>query len=114
LGETVPRHAPVPQAQLAVDDFDTREVADVDVILVDEAHNFRNRRADPETTIRGKKIAWPSRQLHTVEYDLEATYEGFYRHLIRQIEAPNLVHYSLEGHKRSKQKQDDLELGCLV
>ena len=35
----------VTQERLAVDDFDIREVADVDVILVDEAHNFRNRRA---------------------------------------------------------------------
>lgn len=35
----------VTQARLAVEDFDLREVADVDVMLVDEAHNFRNRRA---------------------------------------------------------------------
>jgi SNF2 family DNA or RNA helicase len=205
----------ITQERLAVDDFDAREVADVDVILVDEAHNFRNkrakrylqlenilaangrrgrhggrkklilltatpinnnifdlynqinlftgndrtyfastgigdlytyflaarresieegsirifnlleevvirrtrqfiRRAYPEATIRGKKITWPSRQLHTIEYDLEATYEGFYRHIVRQIEALNLAHYSLEGYKRSKQEQDDFELGRQV
>ena len=205
----------ITQERLAVDDFDAREVADVDVILVDEAHNFRNkrakrylqlenilaangrrgrdggrkklilltatpinnnifdlynqinlftgndrtyfasagigdlytyflaarresieegsirifnlleevvirrtrqfiRRAYPEATIRGKKITWPSRQLHTIEYDLEATYEGFYQHIVRQIEALNLAHYSLESYKRSRQEQDDFELGRQV
>jgi superfamily II DNA or RNA helicase len=72
------------------------------------------RRAYPEATIRGEKITWPSRQLHTIEYDLEATYEGFYRHIVHQIEALNLAHYSLEGFKRSRQEQDDFELGRQV
>lgn len=35
----------VTQERLAIDDFDLRGLADVDVILVDEAHNFRNKRA---------------------------------------------------------------------
>jgi superfamily II DNA or RNA helicase len=205
----------ITQERLAVDDFDAHEVADVDVILVDEAHNFRNRRAKrylqletilaangrrgreggrkklilltatpinnnifdlynqinlftgndrtyfasagigdlftyflaarresieagsirifnlleevvirrtrqfirrayPDATIRGEKITWPGRQLHTIEYDLEATYEGFYRHIVRQIEALNLAHYSLESYKRSRQEQDDFELGRQV
>jgi superfamily II DNA or RNA helicase len=34
----------ISQEQLGQDDFDVRSVADADVILVDEAHNFRNRR----------------------------------------------------------------------
>ena len=34
----------ISQEQLGQDDFDYRSVADADVILVDEAHNFRNRR----------------------------------------------------------------------
>jgi superfamily II DNA or RNA helicase len=205
----------ITQERLAVDDFDAREMADVDVILVDEAHNFRNkrakrylqleniltanarrgrdggrkklilltatpinnnifdlynqinlftgsdrtyfasagigdlytyflaarresieegsirifnlleeivirrtrqfiRRAYPEATIRGEKITWPSRQLHTIEYDLEATYEGFYKHIVRKIESLNLAHYSLESYKRSRQEQDDFELGRQV
>ncbi len=33
----------VTQERLAIDDFDGRGVADADVILVDEAHNFRNK-----------------------------------------------------------------------
>jgi superfamily II DNA or RNA helicase len=205
----------VTQEHLAVDDFDTREVADTDVILIDEAHNFRNkrakrylqlenilaangrrgrdgghkklilltatpinnnifdlynqinlltgndrtyfasagigdlytyflaarresieegsirifnlleevvirrtrqfiRRAYPEATSRGKKITWPRRQLHTIEYDLEATYEGFYKHIVHQIETLNLPHYNLESYKRSRQEQDDFELGRQV
>jgi SNF2 family DNA or RNA helicase len=205
----------VTQERLAVDDFDIREVADVDVILVDEGHNFRNkrvkrylqlenilaansrrgreggrkklilltatpinnnifdlynqinlftgndrtyfasagigdlyqyflaarresieegsirifnlleevvirrtrqfiRRAYPEATIRGKKITWPRRQLHTIEYDLEATYEGFYRRIVHDIESLNLAHYNLESYKRSAQEQDDFELGRQV
>lgn len=205
----------VTQERLAVDDFDIQDVADVDVILVDEAHNFRNkrakrylqienilaahgrrgrdggrkklilltatpinnnifdlynqinlftgndrtyfasagigdlytyflaarresievgsirifnlleevvirrtrqfiRRAYPEATIRGKKITWPRRQLHTIEYDLEATYEGFYKHIVRNIESLNLAHYNLESYKRSRQEQDDFELGRQV
>jgi hypothetical protein len=196
----------ITQERLAVDDFDAREVADVDVILVDEAHNFRNKRAKrylqlenilaangrrgrdggrkklilltatpinnnifdlydqinlftgndrtsfasagigdlytyflaarresieegsirifnlleevvirrtrqfiprayPEATIRGKKITWSSRQLHTIAYDLEATYEGFYKHIVRKIESLNLAHYSMESYKRSRQEQ---------
>jgi hypothetical protein len=205
----------VTQECLAVDDFDIREVAAVDVILVDEAHNFRNRRAKrylqrenilaangrrgrdggrkklilltatpinnnifdlytqinlftgndrtyfasagigdlytyflaarresleaggirifnlleevvirrtrqfirrayPEATIRGKKVTWPRRQLHTIEYDLEAAYEGFYKHIVRKIELLNLAHYSLESYKRSGQEHDDFELGRQV
>jgi len=33
----------ISQEQLGIDDFDLRGLADVDVILIDEAHNFRNR-----------------------------------------------------------------------
>lgn len=205
----------VTQERLAIDDFDVRSVADVDVILVDEAHNFRNKRAKrymqlenilaangrrgrdggrkklilltatpinnnifdlynqinlftgndrtyfasagigdlykyflaarresiedgsirifnlleevvirrtrqfirhayPDATIRGAKISWPKRRLHTIEYDLEATYEGFYQQIVQKIESLNLAHYSLESYKRSEQEQDDFELGRQV
>ena len=35
----------ITQERLGTDDFDMHQVADADVILVDEAHNFRNKRA---------------------------------------------------------------------
>ncbi len=205
----------VTQERLGQDDLDIRDYADVDIILVDEAHNFRNRRtkryyqlenvlaangrrgrdggrkklilltatpinnnifdlynqinlftgndrtyfasagigdlykyflvarresieegsirifnlleevvvrrtrqfiqrAYPEATIHGKTITWPKRQLRTVEYDLEAAYEGFYRQIVRRIEALNLAHYNLESYKRSSEKPDDFELGRQV
>ncbi|MBK9713563.1 MAG: helicase [Kouleothrix sp.] len=205
----------ITQERLGTEDFDMREVADADVILVDEAHNFRNkraarylqletilaahgrrgrgggrkklilltatpinnnifdlynqinlftgndrtyfasagigdlysyflaarresieagsirifnlleevvirrtrqfvRRAYPDAVIRGKKIAWPTRQLQTIEYDLQATYEGFYKQIVRRIEALHLAHYTLESYKRADQKPDDFELGRQV
>ena len=60
------------------------------------------------------RFRWPQRQLHTVEYDLQATYEGFYQDIVRRIESLNLAHYSLENYKRSEQEQDDFELGRQV
>lgn len=202
----------ITQERLASEDFDLRGIADVDVILVDEAHNFRNKRAKrymqletilaangrrgrdggrkklilltatpinnnifdlynqinlftgndrtyfasagigdiykyflaarresieegsirifnlleevvirrtrqfirhayPEATIRGKTVTWPKRRLRTIEYDLQATYEGFYRQIVRRIESLNLAHYSLENYKRTGQEKDDFELG---
>src|SRR6266511_1132838 len=205
----------ITQERLGAEDFDMRDVADADVILVDEAHNFRNKRAErylqlenilaahgrrgrsggrkklilltatpinnnifdlynqinlftgndrtyfasagigdlysyflaarresieagsirifnlleevvirrtrqfvrrayPDAVIRGKKIAWPTRQLQTIEYDLQATYEGFYKQIVRRIEALHLAHYTLESYKRADQKPDDFELGRQV
>jgi len=204
----------VTQERLGQDDFDLRDYADVDVILVDEAHNFRNRRAKryfqlenilaangrrgrdggrkklilltatpinnnifdlynqinlftgndrtyfssagigdlykyflaarresieegsirifnlleevvirrtrqfikrayPEATIRGKTVTWPRRQLRTIEYNLEAAYEGFYQQIVRRIEGLNLAHYNLETYKLDD-KPDDFELGRQV
>ncbi len=205
----------VTQESLAMDTFDIRGIADVDVILVDEAHNFRNRRAKrylqletilaangrrgrgggrkklilltatpinnnifdlynqinlftgndrtyfasagigdlykyflaarresieegsirifnlleevvirrtrqfirrayPEATIQGKTITWPSRRLYTVEYDLESTYEGFYKQIVQRISSLNLAHYSLENYKKVEEEQDGFELGRQV
>ncbi|MDZ4721252.1 MAG: helicase-related protein [Roseiflexaceae bacterium] len=69
------------------------------------------RRAYPDAVIRGKKISWPKRQLQTIEYDLQATYEGFYKQIVRRIETLHLAHYTLESYKRADQKTDDFELG---
>lgn len=69
------------------------------------------RRAYPEATIRGKKITWPERRLRTIEYDLEATYTGFYGQIVRRIDGLRLAHYNLENFKKKGQEQDDFELG---
>jgi superfamily II DNA or RNA helicase len=69
------------------------------------------RRAYPDATIGGKRITWPQRQLRTVRYDLEATYEGIYQKIVGRIESLNLAHYNLETYKRSEEYQDEFELG---
>jgi superfamily II DNA or RNA helicase len=69
------------------------------------------RRAYPDATIGGKKITWPQRQLRTMRYDLEATYEGIYQTIVESIESLNLAHYKLESYKRSAEQQDEFELG---
>ncbi|MHB8624979.1 MAG: helicase-related protein [Aggregatilineales bacterium] len=69
------------------------------------------KRAYPEATIRGKKITWPERRLQTIEYDLEATYEGFYAEIVRRIDGLSLPHYNLESYKKKNEPQDDFELG---
>ncbi|MBP8293327.1 MAG: hypothetical protein KAX65_11175, partial [Caldilineaceae bacterium] len=69
------------------------------------------RRAYPDATINGKTITWPARQLHTLEYDLQATYEGFYADIVRRIEQLNLPHYNLETYKAENVGRDDFELG---
>ncbi len=69
------------------------------------------QRAYPEATIRGKKVTWPKRQLRTVEYDLEATYERFYTSIVRNIEKLRLAHYNLEHYKFPTELRDDFELG---
>lgn len=69
------------------------------------------QRAYPEATIRGKKVTWPKRQLRTVEYDLEATYERFYTRIVQKIEKLRLAHYNLEYYKFPTELRDDFELG---
>lgn len=72
------------------------------------------RRAYPKATIGGKKITWPTRQLRTTRYDLEATYEGIYKEIVRRIEGLNLAHYNLESYKRTQIELDEFELGRQV
>ena len=69
------------------------------------------RRAYPEATINGRTITWPARRLRTVEYDLQATYEGFYADIVRRIEQLNLAHYNLESYKVNDTARDDFEVG---
>ncbi len=56
-------------------------------------------------TIRGQEIRFPEREPESVDYDLVATYQGFYQEIARQIEALRLVSYNLEQFKRDGQKE---------
>lgn len=61
--------------------------------------------AGERITLGGKEIRFPERRLESVEYDLVATYQGFYQDLARRIEALQLVSYNLEAFKRDGQKE---------
>ncbi|ABX05177.1 MAG TPA: helicase [Herpetosiphon sp.] len=69
------------------------------------------RRAYPEALIHGEPIRWPTRQLHSVEYDLQAAYSGLYQNIIGSIEGLHLAHYNLEAYKLRPSDQDEFELG---
>ena len=48
------------------------------------------RAAYPNATIRGKPVAFPDRRLHTVAYDLGATYGGLYDEIVAAIDGLSL------------------------
>jgi hypothetical protein len=67
------------------------------------------KRAYPNATIRGEKIAFPTRRLKTENYDLEAVYQGIYGRVVRDVEGLKLAPYNLESYK--KEKKDEWEAG---
>jgi len=69
------------------------------------------RRAYPNATIKGKKVAWPERKLRTVRYNLEAIYSGIYDQIVSGIEDLRLGPYSLESYKKAGVKKDEFEEG---
>lgn len=69
------------------------------------------RKVYPEATIQGRRIHFPKRKLHTIRYDLEATYAGIYDQVVAGIESLEMAPYNLEQYKRKEAQQDDFELG---
>lgn len=69
------------------------------------------RKAYPNATINGKQIKWPQRKLRTVNYNLEATYEGIYEEVVSHIGNLRLAPYSLESYKKKGIKKDLFEEG---
>ncbi len=69
------------------------------------------RRAYPEATIGGERIKWPERKLHTVQYNLEATYSGIYEKIVNGIESLRLAPYNLESYKKAGVAVDEFERG---
>ncbi len=59
------------------------------------------RQAYPNATIQGKPVRWPDRRLHTVHYNLEATYEGLYDEIVGNIDGLRLAQYNLEAYKKT-------------
>lgn len=65
--------------------------------------------AYPNATIRGNKVVFPDRKLHTVSYDLGATYGGLYDLIVADIEALSLAPYKLEAYRKKSAIQDEQE-----
>src|SRR5207248_6313285 len=58
------------------------------------------RAAYPNATIKGKPVSFPDRRLHTVTYDLGATYGGLYDEIVAAIDSLSLAPYKLEAYKK--------------
>jgi len=69
------------------------------------------RQAYPNATIQGKPVKWPQRKLHTINYDLEKTYNGIYEKIVSGIGSLRLAHYGLETFKREGIARDEFEQG---
>jgi hypothetical protein len=67
----------------------------------------RRQDAGEDIIINGRLIHFPERRLERVEYDLDGTYQGFYRDLVTRIEHLHLVAYNLAAYARAKSKDTD-------
>jgi len=65
--------------------------------------------AYPNATIKGKAVAFPERTLHTVTYDLGATYGGLYDEIVAAIDSLSFAPYKLEAYRRKSAIRDDQE-----
>jgi hypothetical protein len=63
--------------------------------------------AYPNATIKGKPVLFPNRRLHTVEYNLGATYGGLYDEIVAAIESLSLAPYKLEAYKKPSAITDE-------
>src|SRR5947208_2980942 len=62
------------------------------------------RAAYPNATIKGKPVAFPNRRLHTVTYNLGATYGGLYHEILADIESLFLA----------RDEEDDIAAGSVA
>jgi superfamily II DNA or RNA helicase len=65
------------------------------------------RAAYPNATIKGKPVAFPNRRLHTISYDLGATYGGLYDEIVAAIDSLSLAPYKLEAYKKISAVTDE-------
>lgn len=63
--------------------------------------------AGEEIRLPGKGvIRFPERVLHSVEYDLEATYDGFYDKIVQLIETLELVSFDIERFRKGDENDE--------
>ncbi|GIV08377.1 MAG: hypothetical protein KatS3mg019_0468 [Fimbriimonadales bacterium] len=59
------------------------------------------RRRYPDAIIDGKRIQFPERHIHTVQYDLQQVYGGdLYQRVARTIEELNLAPYQIDSYRK--------------
>jgi SNF2 family DNA or RNA helicase len=71
--------------------------------------------AYPNATIKGMPVRFPERKLHTVSYNLGATYGGLYEEIVTAIDELSLAPYKLEAYRKKSairdEREHDLEAG---
>jgi SNF2 family DNA or RNA helicase len=67
------------------------------------------RVAYPNATIKGHPVKFPDRRLHTVTYNLGATYGGIYDEIVAAIEDLSLAPYKLEAYRKKSAIRDEQE-----
>jgi superfamily II DNA or RNA helicase len=65
--------------------------------------------AYPKATIKGQPVQFPERKLHTVAYDLGATYGGLYDDIVAAIDTLSLAPYKLEAYRKKSAIRDEQE-----
>ncbi len=65
--------------------------------------------AYPNATIKGQPVHFPDRKLHTVQYDLGATYGGLYGEIVAAVDALSLAPYQLEAYRKKSAIRDEKE-----
>jgi hypothetical protein len=70
----------------------------------------KRQEAGEEIRLPGKGIIqFPERQLHTVEYDLTGSYDGFYEQIVNYIESLALISFNVEEYRREEQVDDKVK-----
>jgi len=64
--------------------------------------------AGEEIRLPGKGvIRFPERMLHSVEYNLTETYDGFYEKIVALIESLHLISFNIEKHKKGEKSREE-------
>lgn len=80
-------------------------LADVlETIAVRRSREFI-RKNYPKAEIDGKRVRFPERELHSVDYNLQKTYEGLYDDAARVIEQLRLAPYLLDFYRQDVPRQ---------
>lgn len=66
--------------------------------------------AGEEIRLPGKGvIRFPERRLHSIDYELEATYDGFYEKIVARIENLALISFNIEEFRKAKEGDKEVE-----